>query len=690
MFISMVFPPHSRPEPYFRFRPVKMRIVDDDDTSWKSVPVEQEKEDEEGDEGDLPVVSILRLRISWMKRWLLKVAEFIDERPDEVKWMEVFRTSNKWKLLGEQNEETQRSDHSGFAKSTKSSEAAKQKNPLHFPDQSPPERGHQNSPGQSLSRSGRHDSPDQSPPRRGRHDLPDQSPPRRGRHDSPDQSPPRRGRHDSPDPSPPRRGHHNSKDQSPRRRGRHDPPDQSPPRRGRHDSPDLSPPRRGHHDSKDWSPPRRGRHNTPDRSPPRRSCHDLPDQTPPRRAPHDSLDHSPPRRGCHNLPDLSVKRLYSGASINNSRPLSEGQQERFPKKDLAHPKRPATPEASAPQKKIHCSDADQLLHRKQPSSQGFPGHKKSHPRAPSLRKRQRHDSDSGSDSHSLPRGNVRASSDSDLSPPRPSRNILPQQNSPSDLSPPRRKRHGSSDSDLSPPRRGQEAPKKTRRSRSPLDRLSPHWTEDSKERGSSQRGPQMLSGGKAGLVSAELLRREQQDLRRQGGSSSKHLESESQNAETVFRDKSGRKRDLKQERLEQQKKAEEKSEREEQYAKWGKGLAQSRQQQQNVEDAMKEMQKPLARYIDDQDLDKMLREQEREGDPMADFLRKKKAKEKKDTKEKPRYNGPAPPLNRFNIWPGYRWDGVDRSNGFEQKRFARIASKKAVQELAYKWSVEDM
>ncbi|KAF7236932.1 hypothetical protein EYD10_16334 [Varanus komodoensis] len=203
--------------------------------------------------------------------------------------------------------------------------------------------------------------------------------------------------------------------------------------------------------------------------------------------------------------------------------------------------------------------------------------------------------------------------------------------------------------------------------------------------------PQMLSGGKAGLVSAELLRKEQQASRKQdGGGGSKQLEAESRHAETIFRDKSGRKRDLKQERLEQQKKAEEKSERDEQYAKWGKGLAQSRQQQQNVEDAVKEMQKPLARYIDDQDLDKMLREQEREGDPMADFLRKKKAKERKDAKDRPKYSGPAPPLNRFNIWPGYRWDGVDRSNGFEQKRFARIASKKAVQELAYKWSVEDI
>lgn len=31
-----------------------------------------------------------------------------------------------------------------------------------------------------------------------------------------------------------------------------------------------------------------------------------------------------------------------------------------------------------------------------------------------------------------------------------------------------------------------------------------------------------------------------------------------------------------------------------------------------------------------------------------------------------------------------------RSNGFEQKRYNRMADKKAVQEAAYKWSVEDM
>lgn len=48
--------------------------------------------------------------------------------------------------------------------------------------------------------------------------------------------------------------------------------------------------------------------------------------------------------------------------------------------------------------------------------------------------------------------------------------------------------------------------------------------------------------------------------------------------------------------------------------------------QQRLEDAVTEAQKPLARHRDDEDLDRMLREQEREGDPMAAMLRRKKEK----------------------------------------------------------------
>lgn len=53
-------------------------------------------------------------------------------------------------------------------------------------------------------------------------------------------------------------------------------------------------------------------------------------------------------------------------------------------------------------------------------------------------------------------------------------------------------------------------------------------------------------------------------------------------------------------------------------------LAQSQMRQQNLEDAVHEAHKPLARHFDDEDLDRMLREQEREGDPMAAMLRRKK------------------------------------------------------------------
>lgn len=56
---------------------------------------------------------------------------------------------------------------------------------------------------------------------------------------------------------------------------------------------------------------------------------------------------------------------------------------------------------------------------------------------------------------------------------------------------------------------------------------------------------------------------------------------------------------------------------------------------------------------------------------------------------KPQYDGEFMP-NRYGIPPGHRWDGVDRSSGYEQEWFKIQNSKKAVQEEVYKWSTEDM
>ncbi|TRY99640.1 hypothetical protein DNTS_004830 [Danionella cerebrum] len=357
---------------------------------------------------------------------------------------------------------------------------------------------------------------------------------------------------------------------------------------------------------------------------------------------HDSPEGSPVRAGRHDSPDLSPKR-----NRHDSPGLSPPKRARHDSPDLSPPRRgrhdspaPSSARQKTQNSSRHDSSSPSPPRKGQNSS---PSRNQRQPNKESpVRKKTKVTS-----SPSRRRIQRAKGSDSDQSPPR--RRPHGRQGSDSDLSPPRKRGHGrrGSDSDLSPPR------KKTQERCGSDSDLSP---------------PRRMKASDGQTVKA------------------------SRNAETIFRDKSGRTRDLNSERADLSRKAEEKAEKDEKYAQWGKGLAQGEMQQQNVIDAVREAQKPLARHIDDEDLDRMLREQEREGDPMAAMLRKKKDKtaKLKGIKEKPRYKGPTPPPNRFNIMPGYRWDGVDRSNGFEQKRYSRIADNKAVQEMAYKWSVEDM
>ncbi|KAI0032848.1 Pre-mRNA-splicing factor of RES complex-domain-containing protein [Vararia minispora EC-137] len=155
--------------------------------------------------------------------------------------------------------------------------------------------------------------------------------------------------------------------------------------------------------------------------------------------------------------------------------------------------------------------------------------------------------------------------------------------------------------------------------------------------------------------------------------------------ETVYRDSSGRKIDMKAEKAEAARKKREREEKESERMEWGKGLIQ-RAEAEAQKKQLQDMRGKDFRRADDEALNKAQREKDRWDDPAAAFLTKKRSKGPR----KPEYKGPPPPPNRFGIKPGYRWDGVDRSNGFEKKLFQKQNERRRTVNASHDWSVEDM
>ncbi|XP_071175282.1 BUD13 homolog [Mytilus edulis] len=365
------------------------------------------------------------------------------------------------------------------------------------------------------------------------------------------------------------------------------------------------------------------------------------------------------------------------------------------KRESEYNKKSVSRQSDLPRRKRHDSDSDNSLPRKHrhdsDSDQSLPRNQRHDSDSDqSLPRKQRHDSDSDSSPARKPKSLIRKSRfeprkrlDSDESPPRRQRH-----DSGSDKSPPRRKRHESG-SDQSPPRRirkdsgSDQSPPRRKRNNSDSDQSPPR---------KKDKMSKTLSGKKAGLQSAKDMKMEAEKMKKKEDDAFKKISNDAlgRDAVTVFRDrKTGKRRNMEDEAEKNAEQLEKERQMKEKYEKWGKGMKQQEQQQRNVEEHLHEASKPMARFKDDDDLDKHLKEITRADDPMLKFLKKKKPKDSKK-KELPKYKGAPPPPNRFNMMPGYRWDGVDRSNGFEAKYFASISNKKAITEDAYKWSVEDM
>ncbi|VEN50010.1 unnamed protein product [Callosobruchus maculatus] len=247
-------------------------------------------------------------------------------------------------------------------------------------------------------------------------------------------------------------------------------------------------------------------------------------------------------------------------------------------------------------------------------------------------------------------------------------------------------RSRSKDRDSSPPRNKKNLDNYRERDVSPPRRKHKDSSED--RRKGPEKMERTMSGKKAGLQSAKNLVEEIKNLQAREDAMFKNMSDDvlGVNAATIVR-----KKKKEEDPEEIARKLQREQELKQKYDRWGKGLKQVQDETARISDAVHEMNKPLARYADDTDLERLLKEQEREGDPMLDYIRKKKRKKNIEAgvPEKPMYMGEFMP-NRFGIRPGYRWDGVDRSNGYEKRWFEIQNKKKALQEEAHKWSTEDI
>ena len=198
----------------------------------------------------------------------------------------------------------------------------------------------------------------------------------------------------------------------------------------------------------------------------------------------------------------------------------------------------------------------------------------------------------------------------------------------------------------------------------------------------------MSDGTHAGLqsaaaVSAQLKRRqkeEREDFER-------HRKS-AKEAETVYRDATGRRIDISMKRAEARKAAAEAEEKERQAVEALKGdvqMEEARKRREQLEDARL---MTFARTKDDEEMNRELKEQGRWNDPMMQFMSEKQARQGGGKKRRPVYTGAAPP-NRYGIKPGYRWDGVDRGNGFEAERFRAINRREMNKGLEYSWQMDE-
>ena len=198
----------------------------------------------------------------------------------------------------------------------------------------------------------------------------------------------------------------------------------------------------------------------------------------------------------------------------------------------------------------------------------------------------------------------------------------------------------------------------------------------------------MGDGTHAGLQSAEAVAAQFEKRKREEAAAWARESGGKKGApeETVYRDATGKRIDISMRRQEARKEMDARAKKEMEDKEAQKGDVQMMEREKRREELDEARFIPVARKIDDEDMNAELKERDRWNDPAAQFLSTKR--EKKSASGKPVYKGASAP-NRYGIRPGHKWDGVDRSNGWEGERFKALNRRTRNKELDFAWQMDE-
>jgi pre-mRNA-splicing factor CWC26 len=228
--------------------------------------------------------------------------------------------------------------------------------------------------------------------------------------------------------------------------------------------------------------------------------------------------------------------------------------------------------------------------------------------------------------------------------------------------------------------------------------------------------PRMESGARAGLqtaadtaaLNAERSRQQHLDDRRLAKDRKKPKQKDTAEGEqeTIYRDATGRRIDISLKRAEARAAEQEKLRADRKAKEDAMGEVQLREKQERKKDLEEAKFLTLGRSADDETMNEELKGVVRWDDPMAGYMMEKNAEEERAVaatrpnsgrgggsgapkQRKKVYTGPPAAPNRYGILPGWRWDGVDRGNGFEKEWFQARSKKGRMEDLSYQWQMDE-